>query len=109
MFSAKRDMMDFLIRRSFATKTAILIIGIILVLIGTEARSENVYIGYSLVAGGLLMDWLIIYLVYVEITQIQEEVKQTKVEIEETRSEIEETWYEIEEAKDLAENAKGWD
>ena len=102
MSGTREDLMDFLIRRSFATKTAILLLGMLLILIGTEIRTESVLVGYSLVGSGLLMDWLIIYLVYVEITRIKEEVDQTKIEIEET-------WSEIEEAKDLAEDAKGWD
>lgn len=95
-------MMNFLIKRSFATKTAILLLGLVLILIGTELRSENLLIGYSLVTGGLLMDWLIVYLVYVEITRMKDDIDETKMEIEET-------WNEIEEAKDLAEEAKGWD
>lgn len=102
MSTYRKQALDFMIARSFATKTVILFIGMFLIVVGTELRAGNPIAGYLSISIGLLMDWAIVYIVYIEINRLTNEVKQTQDRIEEAYSEIVE-------AKDMAEEAKGWD
>ena len=115
MSQDKSKFIDWIIARSFATKTAILLFGAVLIIAGTELRASNPVIGYLLISIGLLTDWAIVYIVYREISRIRDNIQQTQAEIEQTKQEMEDirarteqAFDEIMEAKDMAEEAKGW-
>lgn len=69
----RNTFLNFAIARSFKVKSIILFSGAGLILFGSELRRTEPIVGSAIYFIGLIVDWGIIYLVYVEITRIRNE------------------------------------
>jgi archaellum component FlaC len=98
---------DYLIERSLAFKSFVIVAGALLLLSSTFLRDSYPKLWILPFLGGALIEWLVVLTVYTEMSQMErmienrkEEIEETQSDIESTKREIEDTQAEIEEAKD---------
>jgi len=98
---------DWVMERSFAFKTLVIIVGALLLLVSSFMRPHYSVIWAIPFLTGALVEWLIVATVYHELNQIESSINQTQNEIEATKEEIETIQSEIEHTRDNAFRASG--
>lgn len=90
---------DLLLERSLAFKTAVLIVGALLLLFASIIRPDYPVLWAIFFLAGALVEWIIVATVYIEIGMMESEIQSTESDIEAAADEIDTAQREVESTK----------
>jgi len=99
MISVEEVIPEFVLEWSLAFKSAIIVIGALLLLFSSMIRPLYPFLWMVPFLSGALIEWLIVATVYTEMSQMEKRIDKSKSEIKQAQSQIESTRTEIETAR----------